>query len=203
MNKPKILIGLPTMSSIHPMLMMVILSWMSDGFKNGEYNLSIFPTFNEQPVDNARNHIVEEFLKSDCTHLLFIDSDTIPQIDSLKRLMAHDRLIMTALTPIIEIDNNTNEYYRKWNCVGMDDKHLQPNTGVQQAKVAGSSCILIKREVFLKLETPWYRFVYKDDNGKNVVVGEDIHFTINCLAAGMETFADTTIICQHYKSVIF
>jgi len=31
--------------------------------------------FNESLVQRARNYIVDEFLRSDCTHLLFIDSD--------------------------------------------------------------------------------------------------------------------------------
>ena len=31
--------------------------------------------FNESLVQRARNYIVDEFLRSDCTHLLFIDAD--------------------------------------------------------------------------------------------------------------------------------
>ena len=31
--------------------------------------------FNESLITRARNYLVDEFLRSDCTHLLFIDSD--------------------------------------------------------------------------------------------------------------------------------
>lgn len=202
-KRPKICIGLPTMSSVDTLLMTVILTWMAEAYKGGEFDLTIMPTINEQPVDNARNHIVQEFLKSDATHLFFIDSDTIPPLDALKRLIAHDRPIISAVTPIIELNDETGEYYRKWNCVGMDDKHMSPNTGTRQCKGAGSSCILIKREVFEKLEMPYYRFVYTDDAGKSVVVSEDIYFIINCLSKGIETYADTSIICRHKKSAIW
>lgn len=203
MNKtPKICIGLPTMSSVHPLLLMVIVSWMAEAFNNGEYNLSIYPTVNVQPVDNARNDIVKHFLESDCTHLIFVDADTIPPLNALKRLLAHDKPIISALTPIIEMDGEGNPW-RKWNCVDENDEHMKPNTGTRMCKGAGSSCILIKREVFEALEAPYYRFQYKDDKGKSIVVGEDIWFIVNCLSKGIKTYADTTILCQHYKNFMF
>ena len=202
-NKPKILIGLPTMSSVHPLTMMVILSWMSEAFTTGEYNLSIYPTVNVQPVDNARNDIVAKFLESDCTHLLFIDSDTVPPLDALHRLLNHDKPIISALTPIIELDEKLGTYYRKWNCVDENDKHMVPNTGTRMCKGCGSSCILIQREVFSKMKIPYYRFQYKDDNGKDILVGEDIYFIINALSLGIKTYADTSIICQHYKQALW
>ena len=204
MNKiPKVLIGLPTMNSVNPLLMMTLLSWVAEGYQTGEYNLSIYPTINVQPVDNARNEIVENFLKSDCTHLFFIDSDTIPQLDALTRLLKHDQMIMSGMTPIVELDEETQNYWRKWNCVGMDEKHLKPNTGVQQVKGAGGSCIMIKREVFEKMPPPYFRFIYQDDNGKECFVSEDIYFVVKALGLGIKTYADTTILANHQKSCLF
>ncbi len=197
------MIGVPTMGTVHPLLMMVVLSWMAEAFNTGMCGLSIYPTINVQPVDNARNQIVKYFLESDATHLLFVDSDTIPPLDALKRLLAHDKLIISALTPIIELNNETGDYWRKWNCVDQNDQHMKPHTGTRQCKGAGGSCILIKREVFEQLEAPYYRFVYNDDTGKPVVVGEDIYFTINCLSKGIKTYADTSILCQHEKKCMF
>ena len=42
-----------------------------------EYKLDIqfYYLFNESLVQRARNYLVDEFLRTDCTHLLFIDSD--------------------------------------------------------------------------------------------------------------------------------
>ena len=197
------MIGLPTMGSVHTVLLYLVLQWMEEAFKTQKYYLSIMPTINEQPVDNARNHIVEEFLKSDATHLFFVDSDTLPQIDTIDRLLAHDKDIISGITPIVEHNEETGDYYRKWNCVGMDDKHVEPNTGVVQCKGIGSSCIMIKREVFEQLPAPWYRFKYTDDTGKNVVVSEDIHFIINALSKGIPAYVDTSIICKHEKKVLW
>jgi hypothetical protein len=200
---PKICIGLPTMASVHPMTMMTILFWMKDAYEQKDYELIIAPTINEQPVDNARNHIVRDFLASDATHLFFVDSDTIPPPDALRKLLAHDKDIVSALTPIVELDEKTGEYYRKMNCVDISDQHMKPNDGLRLCKGAGGSCIMIKRHVFEKLPEPWYRFLKKDDGGKVVDVSEDIYFVVTALAAGIRTWADTEIVCKHYKSCLF
>lgn len=38
-------------------------------------NLRFYYLFNESLIQRARNYIVDEFLRSDCTHLMFIDAD--------------------------------------------------------------------------------------------------------------------------------
>lgn len=41
-------------------------------------------------VDDARNRVCQEFLKSDCTHLVFIDADVCWEAKDLVRLAKHD-----------------------------------------------------------------------------------------------------------------
>ena len=205
----QVLIGLPTMSSIHVMLAAVIMSWLAQAGREKDIGISLYPTICVQPVDNARNEIVEEFLsKPHFTHLLFLDSDTIPPQTALKRMLAHDKDIVTALTPIVESDDGVN-FYLKCNVVDFDDKHVQPGKGLIPAKAAGSSCILIKRKVFEGLDKPYYRFAYKDETGrteiqgKPLIVSEDIHFTVRALGKGFHMFADTDLICKHFKPAMW
>lgn len=207
MQKPKILIGLPTMGHVHVLLLTTILKWMAEAIETKAYNLSVYPTMCVQPVDNARNHIVEEFLKTDCTHLLFIDSDTIPPFNAIKKLLLADKEIISGLTPIVEHDesrkNDSNGFYRKLNVVGKNDQFVNEFIGTIEVKGAGGSCILIKREVFEKMEAPWYRFQYKDDNGKSIVIGEDILFTVKAQEIGYKIWADTALICKHEKPILW
>lgn len=201
-QKPKVLIGLPTMSYLHTMLVVSMLAWMGKAYQGGKYNLSVFPTFNVQPVDNARNEIVREFLKSDCTHLFFVDADTIPPSDAIEKLLALDVPIASGITPIIK-PTKDGEPYRTWNCVDMNDKHIEPNTGVQKVKGCGGSCLLIRRDVLEKIPDPWFRFLYQDDNGKQAMISEDIFFTVNALGRGFQAYADTSVIARHHKGFIF
>ncbi len=216
-QKPHILIGLPTMSSIHVQLFAVLMGWHRDALESGRYSLSIYPTVCIQPVDNARNDIVANFLsREEYTHLFFIDSDTVPPAMALKKLLAADRDIISALTPIVEHDDNfkvepgrtsdfdTGGFYRKWNWLGMDDHRIRPYTGgIVPVKTGGSSCVLIKREVFAKIKQPYFRFVYEDDNGKQTCVSEDIYFFTKALAAGVQSFVDTSVVCRHFKPILW
>lgn len=209
MNKPKVAIGLPTMNSVHTYVLMAILGWMSEAMATGDYNLCVIPTCGVQPVDNARNKIVEEFLQSDCTHLFFVDSDTIPPANAIRKLLAADKDIVSALTPIIEYnpankDDIASGFYKKWNCVGMNDTHVkEPYIGLIPIKGAGGSCIMIRRKVFETVPFPWYRFVNEDDDGKPARIGEDIYFCAMAIKAGFQPYADTSIVCGHNKSIIW
>jgi cellulose synthase/poly-beta-1,6-N-acetylglucosamine synthase-like glycosyltransferase len=185
------------------------MRWLAEAREHGKFNLSVYPTVAVQPVDNARNEIVRTFLKSDCTHLLFIDSDTMPPPDAIEKLLKVNQPIVSGLTPIIELDEKTRDPWRKWNCVGYDGNHVKPHTGILPIKGAGSSCILIRREVFEKIPDPWYRFVYEDDNGKKVfngeplIISEDVHFIMQAVSRQIPAFCDTSIICGHNKNIIF
>lgn len=208
MEKPKILLGLPTMGSMNTMLVVTLMSWVVDAFNNGKYSISMYPTYKVTPVDNARNEVVKQFLKSDCTHLFWIDSDTVPPQNALERLLRVNQPIVSAITPIVEHDpdrkNDSNGFYKKWNAVSKDTgAHVQANTGVLPIIGAGSSCILVKREVYEKLKYPWYRTLYEDDNGKECLVGEDIAFVAKAVGAGFNCYAETSVIAAHEKAILW
>ena len=44
---------------------------------SAQYGMDVrfYYLFNESLITRARNYLVDEFLRSDCTHLMFIDSD--------------------------------------------------------------------------------------------------------------------------------
>lgn len=189
----KVMLGLPTMSYLHTNLALLISVWISEAANKG-IELSIYPTSGVQPVDNARNVIVQEFLASNATHLFFIDADTIPPRDAIWKMLEHDKDMVTAITPIVESDDGFT-FYRKSNVVGLEGMPIASHHGLQRAIAAGSSCILIKRKVFEGLPKPYYRFEYIDDQ----IVSEDIFFTRKAFAVGFELWADTDLLANHYK----
>jgi hypothetical protein len=53
--------------------------------------IKFYYLFNESLITRARNYCVDEFLRSDCTHLLFIDSDIgFSHVDALQMLQLCD-----------------------------------------------------------------------------------------------------------------
>lgn len=206
----RVLVGIPTMGAVQPNLVAVLLRWARE-FKDDE--VSFYFTYRVSPVDRARNQIVKFFLEepSNFTHLLFIDSDTVPPVDALRRLLSHDQPMVSGLTPIL----HWNQVAKHWdtfdNCFTHQDTddagkptatHVaERHTGLQQIFRCGSSCVLIKREVFEALTKPHYEFLYNEDRTQHTR-SEDIHFCDNVRAAGFTIHADTDVVCNHHKEAV-
>ena len=62
-------------------------------------NFRVTTLRNESLVTRARNILTAMFLESDCSHLLFIDSDIEFDSDSILRALAYDKPIMAAAYP--------------------------------------------------------------------------------------------------------
>lgn len=195
----KIFISAPTMGKVHTFLMDRIISWTV----NQNFQKEFYWTVNVSPVDKAREQIVDEFIKSSCTHLFMVDSDTIPPVDVIDKLLAMNVDIATALTPMIRYSKDAKDYIREYNAVGLDTKHLSPDTGIKECLGAGGSCLLIKREAVLRIPRPLFRNVWEDDLGNKNFISEDIYFITKARKHGFKTFADTSLIALHEKSVIW
>lgn len=212
----KILIAVPTMGHMHVNLTTHMIRWAKK-FEKGVINF--FFTYKVSPVDRARNQIVDFFLngikhpdgsKTDFTHLFFVDSDTIPPKDALERLLAHEKDIITGMTPMLHYDKANNVWGTFFNCwesvkdaAGniIQSKCPHPNTGVKEIERCGGSCLLIKREVFDKLKTPYFQFLIKE-NGLDHIKSEDIYFCDSAREQGFKIWVDTSVVCQHHKEVM-
>jgi hypothetical protein len=58
-----------------------------------------YPIFNESHIDRARSICVDEFLRSDCTHLMFIDSDIQFLPHDVYALVEADREVVCGFYP--------------------------------------------------------------------------------------------------------
>lgn len=208
-----LLVAVPVMGGIHPILVSRLIRW---GRLLPEERVHFYFAYKVAPVDRARNQIVDVFLKTKLpdgrkfTHLLMIDSDTVPPEDAIVRLFAHDKAITTSLTPIVTYDEN-NEAQTYDNAfiareTDTDGKVLKTHvakrhSGLKEVFRCGASCILIGRKVFEELDTPCFRFVPNEENTKHVR-SEDIDFCDRARALGYQIFADTDVVCQHSKEVL-
>jgi hypothetical protein len=131
------------------------------------------------------------------THLYFMDYDVVPPNGTLRRLLDYDLPIVAGIYPM-----NTNE--RSWSFKVGDNwqsvKDPLPDKLINATCVAGST-LLIKREVFEKLESPYFKIVYRDidENGQCYDEGEDEYFSRIAREAGYKLMVDPTIICKHYN----
>jgi GT2 family glycosyltransferase len=199
----KVFISVPTLGGkIHINLMAHLIAWSKAGAQvNAMVGVS--------PVEHARNEAVRAFLMGNYDYLFFVDDDTVPPIDAIKKLMEADKDIVSGITPIMR-RNDQGEMETSWNCFLKREDDIEKgittletvdkNTGLQEVISCGGSCLLIKRDAFLKIGSPWFFVEWnKDHTG---YVGEDLSFCKKAREAGYKIWADTSVICQHAKEIL-
>lgn len=150
-------------------------------------------------IVGARNQAVKGLLQSDCTHILFIDSDQILPELTLSRLLQHDVDIVGGLycrklaphTPLTFM--LTPQGYR-WEF---------PKHRLQEVDAIATGCLLIKRRVFEIMTKPPFFYEPASVYGVNdpyLTTTEDISFCNHAKKAGIKIHVDGSLhvghICQ-------
>jgi hypothetical protein len=156
-------------------------------------------------IDRARNTIAHEFLKTDRTHLVFIDSDMSWNLEGFLRLMIADVDIVGAGYPC---KNNWDFYSCALNCHS-DGRPIVNENGLISAQGIPTGFMKIRRNVFEKIAE-----AYPDDyymiggekhhnyfgrmivNGNNL--GEDISFCYRWTQAGGAIWVEPRVTINHY-----
>ena len=144
----------------------------------------------------ARNRIVEQAMKHDCTHILFLDADMTFPSDMIEKLLEHDKDIVSGLyfqrdvghLPVAMKSINDREYRRL-------NKHEMG--GLVEVDAVGTGCLLVKREAFEKIGFPWFYYHTYDDG---VWHTEDVIFCRTAKKKGLKIFVDTDVKCGHIIS---
>ena len=176
--------------------------------KHTPIDVSFWEWSGDSYVDRARNGIAHLFMESDCTHLLFIDSDMEWDIAGLSKLLAAD-------VPIVGAGYPCKNLWDFFGCViyTNPDKTpmVDPKTGLIKAWGLPTGFMKISREAFTKLmehdPDNWYHGEGPDDKevikmynffGRIVPLGEDISFCRRWAAAGGELWVEPEISIVHY-----
>ena len=136
--------------------------------------------FNESLITRARNYLVDEFLRSDHTHLLFIDSDIHYNPQDVLALMALDKDVIGGPYPKKSMNWGNIAQAARAN-PNMDPKELEQLVGeyvfnvvkgTKQFSVTeplevmeiGTGFMMVKREVFERMEKEYPTIKYKPDH---------------------------------------
>jgi hypothetical protein len=135
-------------------------------------------------LGHARNALVESFLESDATDLIFVDSDVGFDAKVLPRILLSDKLVVGGLVP--KRDRLQDDVY-----------HMNAITGVIEGSLMQSvelptAFMRIKRETFAKLKKPYFKL-----NSSDSAKGEDIYFCRKLIAAGEFCWIDADINFTH------
>lgn len=182
--------------------------WVSPLFWNSYRKIERYPTDVEVQIvnartDRARNEIVEKFLEHPhrCTHLLFLDSDQVFPPDTVKRLMAHNKLVVGCLYFHRAYPYQPHMY--KWNheiLTRAGEPQMDPIEDWEpdelvECDALGTGGMMIAREVFEKVEYPWFEYGGMEES-------EDVTFCRKLGRVGIEIYCDTACESGHLTTVI-
>jgi|TARA_Y100000310_G_scaffold71534_1_gene67381 2-polyprenyl-3-methyl-5-hydroxy-6-metoxy-1,4-benzoquinol methylase len=206
-KKKTIVIGIPCFSGVGPD---VLDDYMRFAYNLGrrylEYDFFLAIKGKSEQF-RARNAIIEASLSRDCDYTLMLDDDHIIDIDKnigpapnynfLKKLINHLETrpeigIVGALyfqrggncDPVIMEETKKGQYFFK--------THAEVTGGMQKVAVTGGGCMLLRKEIFDKIEPPYFapEFEY----------GTDIQICKKATEAGYEVWCDTSIEIGHLKT---
>lgn len=156
-------------------------------------------------AEYSRNTLLEyHFHKDPCwTHILFLDSDVVPPLDALAVLLRIEADIAVGPTPIIADDRLV------WNIQFKDGESwidiwndLPPEPF--EVSSSGGGCILVRREVLVKMGWPWFKTEYQEifkNEGKGIAIGEDVYFFKKAMECGFKIIAHPKVKCKHFNQV--
>ena len=136
-------------------------------FGQNNIGLAFSFMFNESLITRARNALVNQFLKTESTHLMFIDSDINFNANDIVKMLDADKEIICGIYPKKEInwftvkkamDDGVEKEKLKYytgsfvvNLVGYAGEVTVPVNEPVEIFNGGTGFMLIKREVFEKL----------------------------------------------------
>jgi len=168
----------------------VVESWRSSGV------ITYYPA--TRSASEGQDKIVQMALHMTPrpTHILFMDYDVLPRNSTLMKLLEHDKDIVSGVYPILQ------KCEIKW-CVSKEEpfnaipiNELPENPF--KAKTISNGMMLVKTEVFDKLEWPYWKEEY---GVGHVSLGADEYFFTKARKAGYDLWIDPKLKCNHFKTM--
>lgn len=221
-GKKKVFVGLPVYGGYDPHFVTSLLRLTLDP----PCSLVIRPWVGDSLVARARNRLAAEFLATDCTHLLFLDTDLIFGPWHIRKLVGHDLPIVAGLYPKKQLELG-------WVCNVLDAEEGGPGvadevTGLHRVKYAGTGCLLIAREVLVAMAAAHPELAYQPDegegdgspgrvlwdffscgvwvcprSGRRRYLSEDWYFCQRARDLGYEILVDTGVVLKHVGQLVY
>jgi hypothetical protein len=203
----KLMIGLPAYDHKVGLRMAVSLMRLGQQVMEHGIHIQVSSICGCSVVSRARNMIAHEFLKSDCDHLLFIDSDMNFEPDSVLRLLAWNQT-----KPIVGGAYESRKEGKIYILsLDGDKEHVQMDAmGNVKARRIATGFMMIQRKVFEKLAEMHPEWEHKDNTSDAMLhsffdfkvtregyIGEDFLFCDRAQEAGFSVWIDPTIKLGH------
>lgn len=217
-KKNKLFVALPVYWNVDPHFWTSTLKLCQElAFrKDIDFSGILRPQVGDSAIGRSRNSLTRQFLETDATHLLFIDSDLVFSTDQIIRLMQHKEEVVGGLyckkqegPPQLVINSWANPEQRG---------------DLLEVRYIGTGFMRVARSVFEKMIERWGREIeYKLDPDHKITewdfwhmgvyhypdgsppryLSEDWWFCQKCIDLGIKIWADRRIALKHSGAAMY
>ena len=161
-------------------------------------------------VSRARNLLAQDMLDSECTDLMFIDSDINFEAADIFRLMAWTSDPSKGIVAGVPRTRSTTKTYIGTLDYDENGELTMNGMGLVRAKRVATAFMMVRRDVFEKLNDSHPEWRYYDERSERTVpcifdfmktdegyIGEDYLFCDRAREEGFEVWVDPTIKLGH------
>lgn len=192
----RILIAVPTAKYIEPETFKSIY----DQIIPAGYKVD-FQYFYGYRIDQVRN-LIAHWACQGYDYLWAIDSDISFPSDTLSKLLAHDKDMISGLYRQRKSEQHLEIYFDNGHGgVRTADYSELKNRRLMEIAGCGFGCVLLKSSVLRKVGAPQFEYHVALDH--NNTVSEDLDFCTKVRRQGFKIWADATILCGHHGSTVY
>lgn len=175
--------GMSRMSYTYSLVRLLMYFSQNRIFEDVETQVFDYHVVTGSGISANRERLILDFLATDFTHVLFIDEDMAFLPQALTTL-ANRRL------PLVGCNYPIRNKGRGFTALGEEGRieTKEESTGVEKCIYTGFGFCLIEREVFERIERPWFLIGYNQKSGTYST--EDAAFAMRIKEAGMEWYLD-------------
>lgn len=165
---------------------------------SGKYEITLY-TNDDHPLDKTRNICVQEFLKSDCDFIFWIDSDMNCPLDTIDRLLESDKSMISAVCLWWKYVPETGDH-----CIvpmAVKDNLTITGAGCTEVDRSNVNCTLIRRVVLESVGIGKFYYDFSSPERTELNSSEDYTFCDAVAAAGYKIYVDFNIVTSHFKTI--
>lgn len=213
--KKKLFLGLPVYGGYDPHFIESLLQLV----QRPPCDMIVRSQIGDSLVARARNNLAARFLASDCTHLLFLDTDLIFSPEHIAKLVSHldtDHVhVVAGLYP-------KKQRELGWVCNMLEAPQTERPDGLVRVKYAGTGCLCISRGVFELMRDEMPHIEYDPDAGdtpgvkwdffgtgvrrfgdRRRYLSEDWEFCQRVIDIGLDVFVDPSVVLKHVGQFVY
>jgi GT2 family glycosyltransferase len=203
---PKVVIGLPSGGFVRTETLSCLVYMLAETPCQYQMSTPVSCYIHMNRID-----IVKQSIAVEAEWILFVDGDMCFPPDALKKLFSLNKDIASVTYnfrkyPLCSVVKLHDDYDSDYQDVDPNVEKPIPLDKIRspfRVGAAGTGFMLIKVDVFKKLDQPWFFFEAEDESIGKQPVGEDIWFCNKAREKGYEIWVDPSIKVGHVGTVIF